>query len=291
MPRHEAAAMMTTNLDPRRIVADGRQLSAAIISSSSRLVSLPVHEFKWHLATALLLDACPPSHSAMYLPPLIARLLPLFSESTSPSASTSATATVKTFRPIKAHANQPNTPALLWHNASEAHSLQDMRAFDLDAREAIHSLDNGDSIDPPPLVLRTRRIPIMRPRLGSSTGHLRNWTSSQRSSLLSATLEWEETEVEAPDTTDRETLRTLAMMSSNAYIEPNSTDWYPLDKWNVVSIRLPSCSEEWTQLIPEWLVNAFWLGKGRRRVKRSHRKSLHLRQSDIALSDIMVLVI
>lgn len=176
----------------------------------------------------------------MYLPPLIARLLPLFADpspsaSTSTSTSTSATSAVKTFRPVKAHVNQPDTQLLLWHDVSDAHRLQDMRAFDLDAGEAIHSLSNGESIDPPPLVLRTRRIPIMRPRYLPSTISLRNLTFAQRSSLLSAVPDWEDTEVEAPDTTDRETLRTLAMMSSNAYIEPNSTDWYPLDKWNVVS--------------------------------------------------------
>ncbi|GHJ85490.1 hypothetical protein NliqN6_1892 [Naganishia liquefaciens] len=169
----------------------------------------------------------------MYLPPLIARLLPLLATTSPPSLSTSVTSTVKTFKPVKAHANQPDTSALLWHDASAAHSLQDMRAFDLEAGEAIHALNNGESIDPPPLVLRTRRIPIMRPRLVPSAAHLCNLTFSQRSSLLSATMEWEETEVEAPDTTDRETLRTLAMMSSNAYIEPNSTDWYSLDKWNI----------------------------------------------------------
>jgi hypothetical protein len=226
-----------TKLDP--LVADRLSLSHAILPTSPRQPDpLRRNKHHWHLPLQKTLDESCWTDTTMYLPPLIARILPLFADS-SPSASTttsaSAVSSVKTFRPIKAHYNQPDTPTLLWHDASESHKLQDIRAFDLDAGDAIHALDNGESIDPPPLVLRTRRIPIMRPRYLPSTSSLRNLTFSQRSSLLSAAPDWEETEVEAPDTTDRETLRTLAMMSSNAYIEPNSTEWYTLEKWNVVS--------------------------------------------------------
>lgn len=172
----------------------------------------------------------------MYLPPLIARLLPLFANSsTSGSSSPSATTDVKIFRPVKAHAAHDDNRALLWHDASETHKLQDMRAFELDGTEALSALNDGEPIDPPPLVLRTRRIPIMRPRHLSATS-LRNLTFSQRSSLLSSAPDWEEIEVEAPDITDRETLRSLAMMSSNAYVEPNTTEWYSLDKWNAVGV-------------------------------------------------------
>jgi hypothetical protein len=247
-PQQEVTTNLATNLAKRDeygtnlypLVADRLSLSHAILPASPRQPD-PLKRIKhrWHLPLQKTLDASSWTDTTMYLPPLIARILPLFADS-SPSASTSSTSassvsSVKTFRPIKSHYNQPDTPTLLWHDASESQKLQDMRAFDLDASDAIHALDNGESIDPPPLVLRTRRIPIMRPRYLPSTSSLRNLTFSQRSSLLSAVPDWEETEVEAPDTTDRETLRTLAMMSSNAYIEPNSTDWYPLEKWNVVS--------------------------------------------------------
>lgn len=172
----------------------------------------------------------------MYLPPLIARLLPLFANSSpSSSSSTSATTDIKTFRPIKAHTTHSDNQSLLWHDASGNHSLQDLRALELDGHAAMSVLDDGEPIDPPPLVLRTRRIPIMRPRHSPLTASWRNLTFSERSSLLSAAPDWEEIEVEAPDVTDRKTLLALAMMSSNAYIEPNSTDWYSLDKWNAVS--------------------------------------------------------
>lgn len=182
----------------------------------------------------------------MYLPPLIARLLPLFANSSpSGSNSTSATTDVKTFRPIKAHATHSDNQGLLWHDASESHNLQDMRAFDLDGNDALRALSDGERIDPPPLVLRTRRIPIMRPRHISPTASWRNLTFSQRSSLLSAAPDWEEIEVEAPDTTDRKTLLALAMMSSNAYIEPNSTEWYSLDKWDAVSMLRTCVPASW----------------------------------------------
>ncbi|KAJ9125457.1 hypothetical protein QFC22_000418 [Naganishia vaughanmartiniae] len=185
----------------------------------------------------------------MYLPPIIARLLPLFADTTTPlstpTAPIVATTNIKTFRPIKAHATHPTSQALLWHDASQRHTLQDMRSFDLDSDIDIESITGHDDqqqqqqqlqpIDPPPLVLRTRRITIARPRHLPSPNSLRNLTFHQRSTLLSSVPEWEETEVEAPDVTDRETLRSLAMMSSNAYIEPDTPEWYPLDNWNATT--------------------------------------------------------
>ncbi|KAJ9109131.1 hypothetical protein QFC21_000459 [Naganishia friedmannii] len=179
----------------------------------------------------------------MYLPPIIARLLPIFADSsttsTTPTSSIVVTTDVKTFRPIKAHATHPISQALLWHDASQRHTLQDMRSFNLDSDIDIESItgnnDLQQAIDPPPLVLRTRRITITRPRHAPSAHLLRNLTFHHRSTLLLASREWEETEVEAPDVTDRETLRSLAMMSSNAYIEPDTPEWYPLDNWNATT--------------------------------------------------------
>ncbi|KAJ9128154.1 hypothetical protein QFC24_000446 [Naganishia onofrii] len=113
-----------------------------------------------------------------------------------------------------------------------------MRVFDSDSDidVDIESMTGTDHpIDPPPLVLRTRRITITRPRHLPSPHSLSNLTFHQRSTLLSSAPEWEETEVEAPDITDRETLRSLAMMSSNAYIEPDTPEWYPLDNWNATT--------------------------------------------------------
>ena len=47
---------------------------------------------------------------------------------------------------------------------------------------------------------------------------------------------WDEVEVSGPNVTDRETLRTLAMMTSNAYFQdPHKKGWYDLGTdWNSV---------------------------------------------------------
>jgi putative lipase involved disintegration of autophagic bodies len=44
---------------------------------------------------------------------------------------------------------------------------------------------------------------------------------------------WKETDVLGPDVTHRETLLALAKMTSNAYTQPNASDWYDLgSEWN-----------------------------------------------------------
>lgn len=43
---------------------------------------------------------------------------------------------------------------------------------------------------------------------------------------------WHEDEILAPNVTDRNTLLTLAKMTSNDYTTPDQKDWYHLDGWN-----------------------------------------------------------
>lgn len=43
---------------------------------------------------------------------------------------------------------------------------------------------------------------------------------------------WHEDEIVAPNVTDRNTLLTLAKMTSNDYTTPSEKDWYQLDGWN-----------------------------------------------------------
>jgi lipase ATG15 len=47
---------------------------------------------------------------------------------------------------------------------------------------------------------------------------------------------WDPTDVLGPNVEDRETLLTLAKMTSNAYTTPTAaaSDWYALDGWNKV---------------------------------------------------------
>jgi putative lipase involved disintegration of autophagic bodies len=52
---------------------------------------------------------------------------------------------------------------------------------------------------------------------------------------------WNPTDVLGPNIEDRETLLTLAKMTSNAYTTPTESDWYALDGWNKVCSSTP-CS-------------------------------------------------
>ncbi|KAI9457146.1 alpha/beta-hydrolase [Russula earlei] len=50
----------------------------------------------------------------------------------------------------------------------------------------------------------------------------------------SAALGWEEDEIPGPDVSKRNTLLLLAKMTSNAYVEPTSAEWYNLtDEWGI----------------------------------------------------------
>ncbi|GAA5934891.1 lipase family protein [Sporobolomyces koalae] len=50
---------------------------------------------------------------------------------------------------------------------------------------------------------------------------------------LASTLEWNETEIEAPDTSDVDTLAALGKMTSNAYTTPDASGWYDIGGgWN-----------------------------------------------------------
>jgi putative lipase involved disintegration of autophagic bodies len=46
--------------------------------------------------------------------------------------------------------------------------------------------------------------------------------------------EWEDVDVEAPDIRDRQTLISLAKMTSNAYVTPDSGEWWPVGDYNAV---------------------------------------------------------
>lgn len=64
--------------------------------------------------------------------------------------------------------------------------------------------------------------------------------------LLAGTLEWDDVEIDAPDTGDVETLAALGRMTSNAYTLPDREGWYDIGGgWNVVrpssSRRLSLC--------------------------------------------------
>jgi lipase ATG15 len=167
-----------------------------------------------------------------------------------------------TFKPIHAHAHaflnsSDTSPTLLLHNASSHASAYLSSTSDGNAESFLLA---GD-----PLTIRTRQITIRRPvvrpprmvswalsarqkRKRRNTGMFpwatprpleRNMTDQRAESWeapdfddLSKTNGWEDVEVVAPDVTDRQTLLTLAKMTSNAYITPDSGEWWPTGDWN-----------------------------------------------------------
>jgi len=190
-------------------------------------------------------------------------LLPFLSPST--AATAEDVGGVITFDPIHAiaHTLHPasDSPVLLLHNATTSQSLYsipDTSSFStLEAEE--HLLDYPAShIAARPLSIRTKQITIRRPRFRPPT--ILSWAYSARRNRRHPGLDtlpvssasngnsteqtwiapdynddhgqWEDVEVRAPDVTDRQTLITLAKMTSNAYVTPDSGEWWPTTGWN-----------------------------------------------------------
>ncbi|WWC87804.1 uncharacterized protein L201_002696 [Kwoniella dendrophila CBS 6074] len=185
---------------------------------------------------------------------LATSLLPLLSSSSSPSldAASSSTSTI-TIRPIHAHTHRYNgttSPTLYMHNTSleasfYAHDYP-LSMFGVDAD--IPSLTDDD------LTIRTIKTIIIRPKVRPPS--IISWSlshrqTSGRNGIISPLKtnsstkiwlapdmndeengEWDDVEVIAPDIKDRQTLITLAKITSNAYVLPDSGEWWPVGKWN-----------------------------------------------------------
>lgn len=81
--------------------------------------------------------------------------------------------------------------------------------------------------------LSTRPTTVHRPRSQEAfhRARLRSIRDGQ-----SEKLDWDEDDVLGPDVTDRETLRELAKMTNNAYLDVGEAGWYNLtDTWRNVS--------------------------------------------------------
>ncbi|WVF67139.1 hypothetical protein IAT40_001884 [Kwoniella sp. CBS 6097] len=192
---------------------------------------------------------------------LATSLLPLLHSSTSGSTSAVASSDHSgrlTFRPIHAHAHKLNSttasPTLYFHNTSSTASFY---AHDYPISEL-----GGDDADLPILTsedndmsIRTTKQIIRRPRIRPP--QMISWALSHRAKtrhykdpLYAAAMrndssevwvapdmnaeqgEWDDVEVVVPDTTDRQTLITLAKMTSNAYVLPDGGEWWPTGDWN-----------------------------------------------------------
>lgn len=128
------------------------------------------------------------------------------------------------FRPILAHAAHPQSRKILLHNQPDSvQPFFDVHATDLDPSTALLM-----STSSAPLTLQSTTKILLRPKNKITSLNL---TRSARMAFNRG-IEWEDVEVEVPDVTDRETLRTLAKMASNAYVTPESSEWWGLDEWN-----------------------------------------------------------
>jgi len=93
----------------------------------------------------------------------------------------------------------------------------------------------------------TALLPSYRP---SSFDAVRNAQYRSMKFGQSTLLDWDEEEITGPDVESRETLLVLAKMTSNAYLQPDDKEWYPLGKnWTTVRLQ-PSLDPSTIHLLP-----------------------------------------
>ncbi len=85
-----------------------------------------------------------------------------------------------------------------------------------------------------------------RPLIVSKPSSLTAYSSARRRSMMELQnelepLAWVSETTTGPHTEKRETLRQLAMMTSNSYFESKDKEWYDLgDEWNAVCVAFPT---------------------------------------------------
>ncbi|UOH80393.1 hypothetical protein LQV05_003045 [Cryptococcus neoformans] len=194
----------------------------------------------------------------MYIPGplrLSSYFLPFISSPSPPAQSSPDTRTIS-FKPVHAHGHafihNASTPTLFLLDHSPSASLYahdyPIGAFDDDYVPRLTS----DTLE-----IRTRKKLIRRPKVrpprivswaqsyraqaSNVNGIINSSSNNDNKSLLEFWLapdltnpsdEWSDDEVTVPDLTDRQTVITLAKMSSNAYVTPGGPGWYTLEDWN-----------------------------------------------------------
>ncbi|SRR6266571_2492372 len=85
--------------------------------------------------------------------------------------------------------------------------------------------------DTQPLSISTAPVRTARPPSAAAFSEARALSMRAQTSAL----DWEDHEIPGPDVSKRETLLLLAKMTSNAYVEPDTGEWYNLtDEWGIV---------------------------------------------------------
>ncbi|KAK8861512.1 hypothetical protein IAR55_002333 [Kwoniella newhampshirensis] len=197
--------------------------------------------------------------------PLIASLTSSLVPLLNPATTTLDSSETLTFEPVLAHVhtfhNGSRSPTLLLHNSSTTTSFY---AHDY----PINAFGDDDpdlpALSSSPLSIRTTKTTIRRPRIrppemiswalsdrqrrrnrhprggigivvGTSNDHIDpmadvgTWVAPD---MMAEDGDWEDVEVVAPDMKDRQTVITLAKMTSNAYVTPDSGEWWPVGDWN-----------------------------------------------------------
>lgn len=196
----------------------------------------------------------------MYIPGplrLSSYLLPFLSSPSPPAQSSPDTRTIS-FKPVHAHGHafvdNASTPTLLFLDQSPSASLY-AHDYPIGAFGDDYVLPRLTS---DVLEIRTRKKLIRRPKVRPP--RIISWAQSYRAQafhfnginnnndnsnksislpeswlapdLANPSDEWSDVEVTVPDLTDRQTVITLAKMSSNAYVTPGGAGWYTLNDWN-----------------------------------------------------------
>ena len=175
----------------------------------------------------------------------------------SPSPATAPTSSPRS--PVPLSSPQPSNAHTLtlrhaFHSSTSHRHLPpsqlDYSPQDLLSISSLTSYSSSQSI-------RTKRIRIQRPnsqeafqaaRRANYFTPLRAMESGRLPSMdemrdmeLASTLEWEEHEIEAPDTEDVETLAAIGKMTSNAYTTPDQSGWNDIGAgWNRVQRMIVS---------------------------------------------------
>lgn len=118
--------------------------------------------------------------------------------------------------------SSPAQPAHLQFELRHFHAVSsDARVLFQDVHST--SFQASSSTRPSYYSLRTRRTRVHRPASQAAFEHARVMSARYAQSVQ---VDWDEDEIEAPDTEDRQTLLLLAKMTNNAYLEPGELGLY-----------------------------------------------------------------
>lgn len=134
----------------------------------------------------------------------------------------------------------PLLPVVLPACTSLSFQLRHEHAITNDSRVIFSNVAPSFAADS--YVMSTSNIQTHRPQSAKAfhSARLRSIRYDQSEQVI-----WDTTNVLGPNVEERETLLTLAKMTSNAYTSPTASDWYTQDGWNNVRpstlIHFTSC--------------------------------------------------